>query len=140
MNQDLPDFENFMREREAAARAYVRGDAGPLGRIVAHASPTTFFGPGGGVEQGAMRVYARYEADAAQFSAGQSEFEVLQMAANDGIAFWVGIQRASARIGKSGEPVRMNLRITEVFRREGAAWKLVHRHADMLKGDGAEKK
>jgi hypothetical protein len=140
MNRDLADFENFMREREAAAGAYARGDAAPLGRIVAHASPATFFGPGGGIEQGAKQVYARYEADAAQFSAGRSEFEILQMAANDGIAFWVGIQRASARMGKSDEPVSMNLRITEVFRREGAAWKLVHRHADMLKDGGAEKK
>ncbi|HEX4328281.1 MAG TPA: nuclear transport factor 2 family protein [Burkholderiales bacterium] len=139
MNQDLTDFEKFMREREAAAGAYVRGDAGPLGRIVAHASSATFFGPGGGIEQGAMQVYARYEADAAQFSEGRSHFEILQIGANDGIAYWVGIQRASARMARTGQPVGMSLRITEIFRREGAAWKLVHRHADTLRDGGTEK-
>ncbi|WP_409527241.1 nuclear transport factor 2 family protein [Rhizobium sp. P28RR-XV] len=34
--------------------------------------------------------------------------------------------------GQDGE-IPMSLRVTEVFRREEGEWKLVHRHADMLR-------
>jgi hypothetical protein len=46
--EDLRDFERFLERREEAARAFVSGEAAPLGRIVARVLPATFFGPRGG--------------------------------------------------------------------------------------------
>jgi hypothetical protein len=86
----LHDFEQFMKRREDAARAYVNGDAGPISRISTQSSPATFFHPNGDYEQGAEQVASRYVRDAEHFeSGGDSSFEVLQMAASDGIAYWV---------------------------------------------------
>lgn len=37
-------------------------------------------------------------------------------------------------MGKNGQPAEMTLRVTEVFRLEDGAFKLVHRHADPANG------
>ena len=137
--EDLRDFERFLERREEAARAFVRGEAAPLSHIVARVLPATFFGPQGGYEQGPDHVHSVYKRDAARFTSEDSSFEILQMAASDGIAYWVGFQRATACLKGSADPIPFNLRVTEVFRREGDEWKLVHRHADALASEPQEK-
>ncbi len=129
----MDDFESFMERREEAARAYVRGDALPLDAITARHAPASFFGPMGGRVEGADEVSSRYRRDAGLFSPeGTTYFEVLHSASGEDVAYWTGIQRAAVRIGDSTEAMPMDLRVTEVFRREDGAWKLVHRHADTL--------
>jgi ketosteroid isomerase-like protein len=131
MSNDMHDFEQFMKQREHAARAYVNGDAAPVDSISTHSLPATFFHPNGDYEQGAEQVASRYERDASYFEpGGDTGFEILQMAASDGIACWVGFQHATARLKGQPEAIPMRLRVTEIFRREGDEWKLVHRHAD----------
>jgi ketosteroid isomerase-like protein len=136
VNDELRDFLQFMKSREQASDAYVQGDPEPLGRMVARQSDATFFGPKGGFEHGPEEVWSRYERDAHVFERESSfRFEILQSAASDGIAYWVGFMRGKARLRGKPEPVPMELRVTELFRREGGEWKLVHRHADALARD-----
>ncbi|MEO7716183.1 MAG: nuclear transport factor 2 family protein [Capsulimonas sp.] len=133
MSTITKDFEEFMKRRAKAANAYVNGDAKPLSGLTAQKSPATFFGPGGGFTQGAGDVQSRYEKDAKSFEpGGDSELEILQMGAGDGVGYWTGFQKATVRMPGKPDPIPMKLRITEVFRREEDEWKLVHRHADML--------
>jgi ketosteroid isomerase-like protein len=133
MTSDLHDFERFMKQREEASRAFLNGDIGPLDRIATQVSPATIFGPKGDCVAGADKVNAANASGARNFeSGGESRFEVLQMAAGDGLAYWAGIQWAGARMKGKPETVPFNLRVTEVFRREGDEWKLIHRHADPL--------
>ncbi len=139
MTDDVYHFGQFMKQREQAARAYVSGNFEPLGKMVTHASPATFFGPAGGVQQGPELVRSTYQHDATRFMSGETHFEVLHMAASDGVAYWVGFQHATVQMDGSTELRHMQLRVTEVFRREGDEWKLVHRHADMQAPLGQER-
>jgi ketosteroid isomerase-like protein len=140
-HNELHHFEQFMKQREQAAQAYVSGDVTPLARLLAHNLDASFFGPGGGYVHGAAEVATRYERDVASFDKGsESSFEVLQMAASAGVAYWTGIQHATMNLKGKSEPVPMDLRVTEVFRMEGDGWKLVHRHADgMVKKEEKKK-
>lgn len=124
-------FAEFMDQRREAASAYVRGEAAPLHRIVATEGAASFFGPRGGVTTGAAEVDATYRDGARALADGQTRLEVLQMGESDSLAFWTGVQRATARVD-GGEPVPLDLRVTEVFHRQGRDWKLVHRHADPM--------
>lgn len=129
----MHDFQEFMKQRSAAAEAYVSGDAAPLGALTSRTDPATFFGPMGDYCQGGQEVWARYERDAASFAPGStSTFEILHMAASDGLAYLVGFQRAMANMHGQDQSIPFNLRVTELFRREADTWKLIHRHADVL--------
>jgi ketosteroid isomerase-like protein len=133
MNNDQHDFEQFMKQRSEVALAYISGDAAPLGKIVARQFPATFFKPSGGYCQGAEAAWSQYERDATNFeSGGEGQLEILHMAASDGLAYWVGFQHAAAHLHGRPGVVPFNLRVTELFRREGDTWKLIHRHADTL--------
>jgi ketosteroid isomerase-like protein len=133
MNENQDDFEQLMRRREEASRRYMQGDAAPLSSIVARTSPATFFGPQGGYHEGADEVWTSYEQGAALFESSIDEgFEILHMGASGDIGYWVGFQRTVTYLRGKSEPIPFNLRVTEVFRREGDEWKLIHRHADPL--------
>ena len=127
-------FESFMKRREEAALAYVRGDGVPVDQLSTDAGEASFFGPGGGVVEGAAAMRKAFADGAKGFEpVGESQLEIIAMAADETLAFWTGIQRATVKFRGSDMPTPMNLRITEAFRREGEDWKLVHRHADLLK-------
>ncbi len=132
-DSELRDFAEFMRRREAAATAYIQGDAAPVLGMTAHTGAATFYAPGGGSVSGAEQVVAEFARGARSFApGGANAFEILQLAASDGLACWVGFQRAEVHMPGRSETVPFNLRVTEVFRREGTEWKLIHRHADPL--------
>lgn len=141
MSDKNEDFKEFIKRRESAANAYVSGDPQPLDAISARENPVTFFSPGGDYTSGARKVAARYKKDSASFEKGsETHFEILQMDSSGDLAFWVGLQKASAKLKGKKESVPFNLRITEIFRRENGEWKLIQRHADELKIEDDKKK
>ena len=127
------DFEQFMQVRKEASDEFIEGNFDPLRRISAERSPATLFGPKGDCVQGADRVNETNESGARLFKpGGKNDFEIMHMAADDHLAYWVGIQRSVVNMQGKDSAIPMDLRVTEIFRRDGMKWELVHRHADKL--------
>jgi ketosteroid isomerase-like protein len=126
-------FDTFLRQRIAASDAFVGGDYGPLGAISTDRPPATIFGPQGDCVQGPEAVDAANRGAAGHFGPGSTNrFETMHSAADGNLAYWVGVQRSVVNMKGKDAPVPMNLRVTEIYRREAGGWKLVHRHADRL--------
>jgi ketosteroid isomerase-like protein len=65
------------------------------------------------------------------FKAGTSKLELVQTYASGDMVVLVMIERQRGEVG--GLPDQdWSLRVTQVYRRDGSEWRLVHRHADPL--------
>ena len=65
------------------------------------------------------------------FKSGEATLEVIQTYASGDLAVLVAVERQRGEVGDY--PAQdWSLRVTLVFRRDGAQWRLAHRHADAL--------
>lgn len=129
----MTDFPTFLAARERASTAFVEGDAGPLLGLSAHTDPATIYPPSGAVVVGAEAVNTGNAAGSAAFGPGaENRFEVLHSGSDGDLGYWTGVQRSRVVLPGGPEPVTMNLRVTELFRRVDGEWRLFHRHADPL--------
>jgi ketosteroid isomerase-like protein len=128
------EFEEFLKTREQASAAYIRGNVAPLAGITSRTDPASFMPPSGVVVTGAEAVTKAHAEGAKQFRDGsRGRFEVIQAGSAGHLGFWTGLHHAEMFVQGQDRPVPMVLRTTEIFRHEDGAWKLVHRHADFLK-------
>jgi ketosteroid isomerase-like protein len=126
------DVADLVERTAAAATALIHGDIRSYVELVRHADDFTLMPPSGGEprrgfdgSEDAVAALARF------FQGGAAELELVQSYASGDIAVLVVIERQHGVIG--GLPEQdWSLRVTLVFRREGSAWRLVHRHADPL--------
>ena len=131
------DFDAFLARREAASLDYINGRSAPLMAIATDSDPATFFPPSGNRVCGATSVKRAHDAGAKVFRKGSlGSFEVMQSGSGGGFGFWTGVQHAEVMMADRKTAVEMQLRTTEVFRLEAGAWRLVHRHADMVDKTG----
>lgn len=123
--------------RQASDRFYaalnrgINGDTSTMFDTCSHADDVTTMHPLGGRQTGWAEVRASWEMAAGAIAGGTVEVSDLQIAllGNDG-AYTIGTESASATI--SGATASFSGRCTNVYRREGDGWKLVHHHVDLM--------
>jgi len=134
--EDLQEFlDSFVPRQQAADEALHNGDAEPRKQLWSREDPVTVLGAFGVAASGWGEVNKTFDWVAAQFSKCESfQLEVIAAGVSGDLAYTVGYEHS--RVSRDGGPARSNrLRVTHVYRREGAQWKIVHRHGDGLESE-----
>jgi len=112
--------------------AFMRGDMDRWAKLTQIAQDFTLMQPFGGPTSYGFDTRPERLAELARyFRNGETRLELAQTYASDRLMVLVMIERQRAEVG--GLPSQdWSLRVTEVYRKDGSEWQLVHRHADPL--------
>jgi uncharacterized protein (TIGR02246 family) len=112
----------------SALEAMANGDASSMSNIWSHEDDVTTMHPIGGREQGWDAVRGAWEGVASASTDGTvTRTDQVIRVIGDG-AYELCTESASMTL--AGEPVSLEGRATNVYRKENGEWKVVHHHAD----------
>jgi ketosteroid isomerase-like protein len=127
-DQELTDL---VSKSEARASAFMRGDMDRWSGLTRISDDFTLMQPFGGATRGFTMSAERLAQLAAYFRNGDAKFELVQAYTSHDLVVLAAIEHQHGEVG--GLPDQdWSLRVTLVFRRQGAEWWLAHRHADPL--------
>ena len=113
-----------------ALNRMLNGDLEPMMEVWSHGSDVATMHPLGGRETGWEEVRANWEQVAQGFSDGQVSLEDLVVVPlSEDVAYTLGTEHGQATLGE--ESVSIDWRVTNIYRREGGGWKMVHHHTDV---------
>jgi ketosteroid isomerase-like protein len=117
------------RQFYAALNSMANGDASPMSDIWSHDASVTTMHPIGGREVGWEEVKGPWQQVASMSSEGKITLRDQLVHAAEDLAYEVGNEVGEFTMG--GEKISLNLRVTNVYRREADGWKVVHHHTDV---------
>lgn len=129
---EADSFDAALARANQANDELIAGRSELLMRCFSHRDDATVLGGFGGHEMGWQALGPRLEWVGKTFLGGRCDYEVLTSWAGTDLGYVVQFERIVARVVGRAEPMRLDLRVTMVFRREPDGWKLLHRHADEL--------
>lgn len=111
-----------------ALNEMANGDAGALAGVWSHGSAVTAMHPIGGRQVGWDEVGGSFAQVAQLASGGKIALEDQLIRVSGDMAYEVGVERGQIKLG--GQQVDIEHRVTNVYQREGGAWKMTHHHTD----------
>jgi len=116
----------------SALNRMLNGDAGPLGDIWSHSASVTTMHPVGGKEVGWSKVNARWRQVAKVMSGGRVRLSNPLRRILGDVAYEMGTEQGWLKLGT--QRVTVKHRVTNIYRREAGAWRVVHHHTDVAPG------
>ena len=128
---DAASLTAFLAEVEAAQVHLINGRPAPFKALWSHADDVTLAGGlGGAVAKGWAQVSERLDWVATQYAEGRRDHQVVSQFVGADLAYVVLRETIRFKNPSNGSQVVQELRVTQVCRREGGQWRIVHRHAD----------
>jgi ketosteroid isomerase-like protein len=125
------ELAELVQRTEEATSAWMRGDMERYLELTPHARGFTLMNPFGGAPARYDERAESIRAAASYFAGGEAELELVESHAWGDTVVLVMIERQHGQVG--GLPDQdWSLRVTQVYRRDGSDWQVVHRHADPL--------
>ncbi len=125
------DFEQVKAQARDALDRIMRGDATGYEALFAEGDDITLGNPFGGFGRGRDQVLEQLHRAASYYRDGRCmDIETISQVVAGDFAYTVEIERVTAKVGGGSEQADFGVRVTCVYRRGAAGWKLVHRHAD----------
>ena len=112
-----------------ALNRMLNGDAGPLADIWSRSAGVTTMHPIGGREVGWDKVRQSWEQVAQIASEGQVKLGDQMIHVAGDVGYELGVEQGQVKF--AGQQVTIEHRVTNIYRREGGAWKIVHHHTDV---------
>ena len=124
------DVRKASEQFYAALNRMLAGDAGPMSDIWSHSAGVTTMHPIGGRQTGWDAVPGSWEQVAKLASGGTVTLhdQIVQVAGD--MAYEVGVERGNLTLA-GHDVANIDDRVTNVYRRESAGWRIVHHHSDI---------
>jgi ketosteroid isomerase-like protein len=116
-----------------ALNAMFKGDIALMKAIWSHADDVVYMGPGGSIKVGWAKVLKDWESQAARKLGGNVMAKDVNFTIGDDIAVMYAREMGeNTNIG--GKREKVDIRVTNLFRKENGAWKVIGHHTDLLAG------
>jgi ketosteroid isomerase-like protein len=128
MSKEEDEVRKSSEHFYAAINRMINGDAGSLTDIWSHSAAATAMHPIGGRVVGWDKVRQSFEQVAQVASEGRVRLADQIVQVTGDVAYEVGVERGQAKL--AGQQVNIENRVTNIYRRESGAWKILHHHTD----------
>lgn len=121
--------------RAASERFYAglnrmaNGDASLLADSWSQGADATAMHPVGGREVGWGKVWDSFQQVAQASTEGRIRLEDQIIRVTGDLAYELGVERGAFKL--AGQPAAIDIRVTNIYRREEGTWKIVHHHTDI---------
>lgn len=114
-----------------ALNALFTGEIDPMVAVWSHADDVTYMGPTGGFEHGWSAVLQDWQGQAAMKLGGRVEPTDVRVVVAGDLAV-LSLREQGENTNAQGQVEAVMLRATNIFRKEGGAWKMIGHHTDTL--------